>query len=819
MSAGPTQVPAHTILTDFSTITRNDFPSDFVFGTGTSAYQHEGGAAKGGRGLSVWDVFTLRTPGKVTDGSNGNVAADMYTKYKEDIKMMKSMGFDAYRFSISWPRILPDMEPYVTLFHWDLPYALEQEYGGFLSQDIVNDFRDFAELCFWEFGDRVKYWITLNEPWTYCNNGYVTCTFPPGAASLDPAQASAPAPGSNQNTTYSKTLLSSGLAEKLFTDNLIASRIAVDDQPRKFNFIPYRGSETLMDQSNLNLFLHRGAGAGAIRHDYDRITYAHSPLESRSFDKTLIEKFGRSSINGFLTLPTPDRDVYTVGKNLLLAHAAAVQSYRTKFKAHQNGQIGITLVSCWFEPLNKDDERDRKAAERARDFMLGWFLEPVLSGKYPQNMRENVSAGNLPQFEAHEVDLLKGSIDFLGLNYYTSFYASHDPDPNVTIGYHKDQKLAIYQEKMDGNRKVQIGEPAGSSWLCIVPRGIYELLKEINQTYNNSTYNLPPIYITENGVDEKDDHTITAYQACKDEKRIKYHQDHLGNILKAMNDKDGKVNVKGYFAWSFCDNFEWHVGYTSRFGIIYIDYKNHLRRHPKESATWFSKFLVKKAPGANESGNNQGSRNNVPGANESGNNQGSGNNVPGANESGNNQGSRNNVPGANESGNNQGSGNNVPGANESGNNQGSGNNVPGANESGNNQGSGNNAPGANESGNNQGSRNNVPGANESGNNQGSGNNVPGANESGNNQGSGNNVPGANESGNNQGPRNNVPGANESGNNKGPGNNVPSPNESGNNQGSGNNIPGANESGNNQSSGSNVPGANELGDNKGPGNKP
>ncbi|KAL0287049.1 UNVERIFIED_CONTAM: Oleuropein beta-glucosidase [Sesamum calycinum] len=480
------------------------------------------------------------------------------------------------------------MEPYVTLFHWDTPYALEQEYGGFLSEDIVNDFRDFAELCFWEFGDRVKYWMTLNEPWTYCVNGYVSCNFPPGAASSPPppAPATAPAPAAAQLPLST-------------TD------------PIMYNFVPYRGSE-IMQRSNLNFIPHRAA----FRHDYNLITSAKSSgLENLVLDKTQIEKSGRNSINGFLTLSTPTKDVYTVGKNLLLAHAAAVQSYRTKFKAHQNGQIGIALVSCCFEPLNKDDEEDRKAAVRARDFMLGWFLEPVLSGRYPLNMIDNVSALNLPPFKSDEVDLLKGSIDFLGLNYYTSFYASHDPDPKITSGYNKDQNLAIYR------------------------------------------------------VDEKNDHGLTAYQACKDTHRIKYHQDHLGNILKAMNDKDGKVNVKGYFAWSFCDNFEWQVGYTSRFGIIYIDYMNHLRRHPKESATWFSKFLVK-----NKSGDNKGSGNNVSGAN--------------ANQSGDNKSLANNVSGANQSGDNKGSGNNVSGANAnlSGDNNSSGKNVSGANKPGNNKG-------------------------------------------------------------------------------------------------------------------------------------
>ncbi|KAL2248424.1 UNVERIFIED_CONTAM: Beta-glucosidase 4, partial [Sesamum indicum] len=158
------------------------------------------------------------------------------------------------------------------------------------------------------------------------------------------------------------------------------------------------------------------------------------------------------------------------------------------------------------------------------------------------------------------------------------------------------------------------------------------------------------------------------------------------------NDKAGEVNVKGYFAWSFCDNFEWHVGYTSRFGIIYIDYMNHMRRHPKESATWFSKILVK-----NELGDNKGSGNNEPNANQSGDNKGSGNNLSDANPSR----ARNNVAGANKSGDNKGSGNNVPGTNELGDNKGSGNNVPSANELGDNNGSGNNVSGANEPGNNK----------------------------------------------------------------------------------------------------------------------
>ncbi|KAK2989212.1 hypothetical protein RJ640_020563 [Escallonia rubra] len=93
------------------------------------------------------------------------------------------MGLDAYRFSISWSRVLPRLESYVTLFHWDVPQALEDEYGGFLSPKIVDDFRDFANLCFQRFGDRVKHWITLNEPWTFAVTSYDYGTTAPGRCS------------------------------------------------------------------------------------------------------------------------------------------------------------------------------------------------------------------------------------------------------------------------------------------------------------------------------------------------------------------------------------------------------------------------------------------------------------------------------------------------------------------------------------------------------------------------------------------------------------------------------------------------------------
>eukprot|EP00253_Pinus_taeda_P036437 PITA_36437 len=184
-----------------SMITRHDFPSDFIFGAGTSAYQVEGAAALDGRKPSIWDTFTHA--GNMPDKSTGDVAADQYHHYKEDVALMTEMGLDAYRFSISWSRLIPDgrgvvnpkgveyynnlinelilhgVEPHITLYHFDLPQSLEDAYGGWLNPQIVKDFQAYAEVCFREFGDRVKYWTTFNEANTFPIMGYDHGEWPP----------------------------------------------------------------------------------------------------------------------------------------------------------------------------------------------------------------------------------------------------------------------------------------------------------------------------------------------------------------------------------------------------------------------------------------------------------------------------------------------------------------------------------------------------------------------------------------------------------------------------------------------------------------
>ncbi|GLJ13131.1 hypothetical protein SUGI_0205900 [Cryptomeria japonica] len=186
---------------------RSDFPSNFIFGTASAAYQYEGAWNEDGKGPSVWDDFS-HSPGRIVDGSNGDVADDQYYRYAEDMELVDSLGLKAYRFSISWSRIFPDgrgkinmagieyynnlinallkkgIEPFVTLFHFDLPKALEDSYGGWLSPHIVKDFEAYADVCFEAFGDRVRYWATLNEPNLFVPLGYTIGRFPPARCSF-----------------------------------------------------------------------------------------------------------------------------------------------------------------------------------------------------------------------------------------------------------------------------------------------------------------------------------------------------------------------------------------------------------------------------------------------------------------------------------------------------------------------------------------------------------------------------------------------------------------------------------------------------------
>ncbi len=178
------------------------FPKGFVWGTATASYQIEGAWNEDGKGPSIWDTF-CRQPGKILDGTTGEVACDHYHRWQEDVGLMAELGVNAYRFSIAWPRVLPEgkgrvndagldfydrlidgllekgIAPYVTLYHWDLPQALHDA-GGWAEREIVHHFADYARIVSERLGDRVRHWITHNEPSVVSLLGYFTGEYAPG---------------------------------------------------------------------------------------------------------------------------------------------------------------------------------------------------------------------------------------------------------------------------------------------------------------------------------------------------------------------------------------------------------------------------------------------------------------------------------------------------------------------------------------------------------------------------------------------------------------------------------------------------------------
>ncbi|XP_065874776.1 beta-glucosidase 12-like [Euphorbia lathyris] len=471
-------------------INRASFPASFDFGIGKSAYQYEGATTKDGRGPCIWDTFIKKSSGYVADHSNASITTDQYHRYKEDVRILKDIGFDIYRFSISWSRVLPKggrrggvnkkginhynklinhllskgIKPIVTLFHWDLPQVIEDQYQGFLNPKIIDDFRDYAELCFNTFGDRVKLWVTINEPMMYAQQGYASATFAPGRCSN-------------------------------------RSRCSVGD----------------------------------------------------------------SSV-----------EPYIVAHHLLLAHAAAIKLYKEKYQISQKGQIGISLNTNWMVPYS-NSQKDQLATDRGFAFTYGWFMEPLYSGSYPLEMIVNVGK-RLPNFTKEETNTIKGSYDFIGINYYTARYIADTPCRTQNLNYINDSCLDIKSER----NGIPIGPHIEGTWMYIYPEGLQYYLLYIRNKYND-----PVIYITENGVAEHKDNTNSILE--DDKVRIEYLHSHLSRTLEAIR---LGVNVKGYIAWSFLDNFEWTAGYTAKSGIVHVDFKNGFKRYPKQSSFWFKKFLT-----------------------------------------------------------------------------------------------------------------------------------------------------------------------------------------------------------------------------------
>jgi beta-glucosidase len=440
------------------------FPQDFVWGTATAAYQIEGAKEEDGKGESIWDRFAS-TPGKIADGKNGDVACDHYHRYAADFDLMKELGLRSYRFSISWPRVMPEgsgavnpkglafydrlvdamlergIRPFATLFHWDLPQAL-QDAGGWTSRATIDAFLRYTETVIRKLGDRVKDWMTHNEPWVVAYVGHLFGDQAPGMHDLKTALA--------------------------------------------------------------------------------------------------------------------------VAHGILLSHGKAVPVIR----AHCRGaQVGIVHNLEWVEPASQREE-DVAAAMRHDGAFNRWFLDPIFRGRYPGDMMAWFS-GMVPEIRSGDLEAIATPIDFLGVNYYTRRIMAHDPAGRGTQGR---SVLAARQVHWPFTPRADFEE-----WE-MAPEGLYRTLLRVAREYRPGF-----LYVTENGTSLPD--APEADGAVRDPVRVRYVARHAAAVRQAIADG---ADVRGYFLWSFMDNFEWGFGYTKRFGITYVDYATQ-KRTVKDSGRWYGK--------------------------------------------------------------------------------------------------------------------------------------------------------------------------------------------------------------------------------------
>ncbi|KAJ3120779.1 hypothetical protein HK098_004235, partial [Nowakowskiella sp. JEL0407] len=343
---------------------------------------------------------------------------------------INQQGVDFYDNLIN-KLIAKGITPIVTLYYWDLPSPI-QSYGGWLNSTIIADFTAYARLLFGLYGDRVKYWLTFNEPSTGCDYGYGDGTFAPGVV---------------------------------------------------------------------------GGESG-------KFTCVH---------------------------------------NTLLAHASAAETLRLNF-ANQGGKISFPVVTNWYEPATTS-ANDIMASNLKTLQIGGWQWDPVIFGDYPLELKNYFPA--LPKFTNTQKLQLKGSIDFIAVNYYTGFIATYNGGSDICQCYTSIPPGA---------------EQAASTWLYVYPYGMRRLLQWLKARYGSMK-----IWVTENGEQ--------ISQSPNDTQRIMFFQKHLEQLSVAI--KTDLVNVKAYLAWSLLDNFEWNRGYLERFGVVGVDYNGGtLKRTIKTSAYW-----------------------------------------------------------------------------------------------------------------------------------------------------------------------------------------------------------------------------------------
>ncbi|XP_032883034.1 LOW QUALITY PROTEIN: beta-klotho [Amblyraja radiata] len=425
----------------------DSFPANFLWGVGSSAFQIEGGWKKDGKGPSVWDLFTHNEFSRFNN-TTADISSSSYTFLEKDLEALEFLGVSSYLFSISWPRLFPNGEvesvnvkglqyyntlidsliqrnitPIVTLYHWDLPFALQEQHGGWTSQAMVDIFNQYAKFCFQTFGDRVKFWITIHNPFLIAWHGYKTGNYPPGQR-----------------------------------NNLAA--------------------------------------------------------------------------------------MYTVGHNMIKAHAKVWHTYDKQFRKSQKGFVSIVLGSHWIKP--KNENYNYKNFQRSMDMMLGWFAKPIfVDGDYPESLKTQTNP-SLPMFTDKEKYFINGTADFFAFSFGPYNF-----------------RLLEDTLKLKDHLSLHLGQ----------------VLNWIKMEYNN-----PRIFIAENGWFSdnvvKTEDTIAIYLMKK----------FINELLKVIR-FDG-VNVFGYTAWSLLDGFEWQFGYTIARGLFYVDFSSKKKSRIAKSSARFYKQII-----------------------------------------------------------------------------------------------------------------------------------------------------------------------------------------------------------------------------------
>jgi beta-glucosidase len=447
------------------------FPEGFIWGAATASYQIEGAIAEGGRGPSIWDTFA-HTPGTIQNGDTGDVADDHYHRYPEDVALLADLGATHYRFSLAWPRLQPlgrgplnpagvdyyqrlvdalleaGVQPWVTLYHWDLPQALEDT-GGWPERDTALRFADYAGAVYRRLGDRIAWWTTLNEPWCSAYLGYANGTHAPGR-----------------------------------TDPVAAVRAA---------------------------------------------------------------------------------------HHLLLGHGLALQAMRAHGPGAGGTSFGITLNLYPVEPASEQDG-DLDAARRIDGLFNRQFLDPVLRGRYPEDLRDDLSLVT-DAAHVHEGDeqTIAQPLDFLGINYYSRMVVRAGVGPR-----HQPDATSVWVASNDVEFVSRDLPRTAMGWE-IDAQGLHDILSRVQRDYGPL-----PLYVTENGAAFADE--VGSDGTVADPLRVNYLDSHFRAAHRAITDG---IDLRGYFVWTLMDNFEWARGYSMRFGLVYVDYPTQ-RRIPKQSARWFS---------------------------------------------------------------------------------------------------------------------------------------------------------------------------------------------------------------------------------------